>query len=359
MLVDLHPLVLSKADKQKFNDLIKREHNHLSITYISAWIGFLLGIITCAINIINIMLPINAHASVYNGVWKLLFDFFGYFTTQSNILVILAYLFFLTMFKTRIFNSRNFVLAVGIYINLTMVTYWTIMLPQWIMHELDSYLWWSIFCSISFHLACPIIYDLFLLSNINYPCKKIKNPLNRIHSHFFPWMLLIYPICYILWVVLINFTKLPESAFRPDVCSITGAPLFPGILIGKDHAYASIYNQITNFNPKCFIVKYGYGDDPNIACYDDSSGGNILYALIGGPVGFVLFVNYIWIVSFNNFFTTPKEMRKELHHKYKTYESQNATIFSKYVGNFCKELKVTNLKKKSHKYGKKRNNTKN
>ena len=359
MLVDLHPLILSKADKQKFNDLVKRKHNYSSVTYICAWVGFLIGITTCAINVTNIMLPINAQASVYNGAWKLLFDFFGYFTTQSNILVIFTYLLFLTMFRTRLFNTRNFVLVVGIYINLTMMTYWTIMLPQWIMHELDTYLWWSIFSSISFHLICPIIYDIFLLSNINYPCKKIKNPLNRIYSRFFLWSLLIYPICYVLWVIIINFTKLPESAFRPDVFSVTGVPLCPHVLIGEDHAYASIYNQITNFNPKCFIIKYGYGDNPNIACYDDSSGGNILYILVETPITFILLINYVWIVSFNNHFSTPKEMTKELHHQYKIYESQNAAVFSKYVGNFCKEINVISSKKMSNKYGKRQSNTKN
>ncbi len=351
MFVDLQPLILSKTNKRKFNDLVKREHNRLSVTYISAWIGLISGILTCAINVTNIMLPINAYTSVYNGVWRLLFDFFGYFTTQSNILVILTYVFFLTLFKTKMFNNRNFVLAVGIYINLTMMTYWTIMLPQWIMHKLDTYLWWSIFDTISFHLVCPVIYDIFLLSNINYPCKKIKNPLNRMYSHFFSWSLLIYPICYMLWVILINFTKLPESAFRPDVYSIDGASLFPDVLIGKDHAYASIYNQMTNFNPKCFIIKYGYGWNPNVACYDNHSGGNILYLLVGMPVSLVLFFNYIWIVSFNNRFSTPKEMTKELHQKHKIYEFHNANVYSKYVRNFCRELNAINSKKKSHKYG--------
>ena len=89
------------------------------------------GLLTCTILITNILLPQNNDISVYGTIgYKILFNFFTYFTEQSNILVIITYFLFLTLYRTRLFNNRNLVLAVGIYINLTMFTYWTIMMPQ-------------------------------------------------------------------------------------------------------------------------------------------------------------------------------------------------------------------------------------
>ena len=170
MIVDLKLLHLAKNDYKKFRMLWKRKHNIKSSTFWLAFAGLLLGIATCMINIWNILLPENEYLSVYGAVWsKLVFNFFAFFTQQSNIIVIFAYILFFTCFKTKIFNNRNFLVAVGIYINTTMITYWVVMLPEWIMGTLDAYAWWSIFSSLAFHLFCPIIYDLFLLINVNYP----------------------------------------------------------------------------------------------------------------------------------------------------------------------------------------------
>ena len=164
MFIDLKNVQLSKHDQKKFLKLLKRDHNYNSVTYWCAWIGFMFGLSTCAILISNILIPQNNEMSVYGTIgYKILFNFFTYFTQQSNILVIITYFLFLTLYKTRLFNNRDFVLAVGIYINLTMFTYWTIMLPQWVEHKLESYVWWSVFSNLSFHLFCPIIYDIFLL----------------------------------------------------------------------------------------------------------------------------------------------------------------------------------------------------
>ena len=338
MLIDLKNIKLSKVDQQKFTNVFKRKHNYKSATYILAWVGFLLGLATCAIEISNTVLPEYRLLSIYDHVgFKLLFDFFAFFTQQSNIIVIITYLLFLTLFKTRIFNNRNLLVATGIYINLTMFTYWIVMMPQWVMHELDTYVWWSVFANLSFHLFCPIIYDFFLLFNVNYPYKKIKNPLNRLHSQSFVPLLFIYPLFYMTFAIIINFTKLPPEAFRHDIKSINGIDIFDELI--NNHPYVSIYNAFTNFNSKCWISHIGYGNNPNEACFDDTSSGNILYLLIVFPIAVIFMLNITWVMSVNNHYSTPKPMMFAVIKGWKQNEINNANIYSKYLDVFTKELK--------------------
>ena len=355
MFIDLKNVQLSKHDQKKFLKLLKRDHNYNSVTYWCAWIGFMFGLSTCAILISNILIPQNNEMSVYGTIgYKILFNFFTYFTQQSNILVIITYFLFLTLYKTRLFNNRDFVLAVGIYINLTMFTYWTIMLPQWVEHKLESYVWWSVFSNLSFHLFCPIIYDIFLLWNPNYPYNGIKNPLNRLHSLSFFWILLIYPFFYAIYAIIINFIQLSPEAFNQNVSFLRD-----GVLISPDvedqhkilmneliteHNFASVYNQITNFNSKCWIIKFGFRDNPNIAYYDTKSVGNVFYVLIISPITLILVINILWIISMNNHFSTPKSMMMAILFEHKRTETRNAVIYSKYVKTFHKKVQKKNRK---------------
>ncbi|MBQ2349474.1 MAG: hypothetical protein II392_01520 [Mycoplasma sp.] len=352
MLVDLKVIKLSKVDKQKLAFSIKRKHNFKSITYFLAWSGFLLGLVTCAIEISNTLLPEYRLLSVYDDVgYKLFFEFFAFFTQQSNIIVIITYFLFLTLYKTRIFNNRNIVLAAGIYINLTMFTYWIIMMSQWVLHQLDTYVWWSVFASLSFHLFCPVIYDFFLFTNVNYPYKKIKNPLNRLHSSSFIPILLIYPLLYMLFAIIINFIKLPPEIFRTDIKNISGELIYNDL--ANNHPFASIYNAITCFNSRCWIIHIGLGNNPNEACFDDTSSGNIFYILVSMPIALIFMLNIIWIVSINNHYTTPKSMMLSVIKEWKLNEIQNANIYSKYLNDFSEELKNNSQYKKNKKYAKK------
>ena len=240
------------------------------------------------------------------------------------------------MFKTRIFNNQNLVVATGVYINLTMITYWIVMMPQWVMHRLDTYVWWSVFSNLSFHLFCPIIYDFFLLFNTNYPYKKIKNPLNRLHSPTFIPTLFIYPLFYMAFAIIINFTKLPPEAFRSDITNINGINIFNELV--NNHPYASIYSTITNFNSKCWTLHIGLGSDPNEACFDDTSSGNILYILIAFPIALLLILNIVWVMSVNNHYSTPKSMMLAVIKGWKQNEINNANIYANYLDIFIKEL---------------------
>ncbi len=349
MIIDLKNIQLSKYDRKKFSKLLKRNHDYNSVTYWCAWIGFMFGLLTCTILITNILLPQNNDISVYGTIgYKILFNFFTYFTEQSNILVIITYFLFLTLYRTRLFNNRNLVLAVGIYINLTMFTYWTIMMPQWVAHKLVSYAWWSVFGTISFHLVCPVIYDFFLLWNPNYPCSSIKNPLNRLHSSLFPWILLIYPFCYALYVIIINFTKLPPEVFNQNVVFCENG-IFYYVSDGEEwkkrfteltttHNFVSVYNQITNFNSNCWFIKYGTDTDINIAYFDTESAGSVFYVLIVSPVALIFIINVLWIITMNNHFSTPKTMMMEILFEYKRIKAKNATIYSRYVKTFNKKI---------------------
>ena len=350
MLIDLKVIKLSKADYKKFTNIFKREHIYKSPTYIFASIGFWLGLITCAISLWNIFLPEYESLSVYGAAaYKLLFEFFAFFTQQSNIIVIITYFLFLTMFKTRIFNNRNLVVAAGIYINLTMFTYWTMMMPQWVMHTLGTYVWWSVLSNISFHLVCPVIYDLFLLFNVNYPYRKCKNPLNRLHSPSFIPTLFIYPFLYMIFAIIINFIKLPPEAFRTDIQNLNGEFIWDDLV--NNHPYASIYNAITCFNSKCWIIHIGLDDNPNMACFDDTSSGSIFFVLVVFPVGLIFMFNVVWIISVNNHFTTPKPMMSAVIKQWKINEIDNAKIYAGYLQEFRNELETRHLK--GRKYAKK------
>ena len=345
MFVDLKPLPLAKNDYNKFKMLWKRKHNTKSSTFWLALAGLLLGIATCVINIWNILLPENEYLSVYGVVWsKLVFNFFAYFTQQSNIIVIFAYILFFTCFKTKIFNSRNFLVAVGIYINMTMITYWLVMLPEWIMGTLDTYAWWSIFSSLAFHLFCPIIYDLFLLINVNYPYKKIKNPMNRIHTKRFVIYVLIYTIMYAIFLVLINFVKLPMSAFRLGITDIDGNDI--SIML-PNHPYASIYNIISNFNDKCWNIVYHNPQHPELgSCFNVESKGQIFYILLIFPLGIILTANFIWIIGLNNHKSTPKSMRVDMIRKIAMNNVENKNIYLKHLTNFEKQIRSSSMENK-------------
>ena len=351
MIVDLKQLALTKNDYGKFKLLLKRKHNIKSSTFWLAWVGLLLGLACCMINIWNILLPENANLSVYGAVWsKLLFNFFGYFTQQSNIIVIFAYFLFLTCFRTKIFNNRNLLVAVGIYINTTMITYWLVMFPEWVMGTLSTYSWWSIFSTLAFHLFCPIIYDLFLLINVNYPYKKIKNPMNRIHTKHFVIYVLIYTVIYAIFAVMINFIRLPVSAFRTDVRDLDGNLVN---LMIEHHPYASIYNIITNFNQQCWNIVYFNPLHPDLGvCFDVNSKGQIFYILLVFPVGIILAANFIWIIWVNNHKSTPNSMRIDVLRESVMINEEDKKIYRKHLMNFEKLIWISSKKSK------KKNNTK-
>ena len=341
MIVDLKLLTLSKADYDKFKTLWKRKHNFKSSTFWLAILGLVLGITTITINIWNVLSPANEYLTVYGATWsKILFDSLGYFTQQSNTIVIITYILFLTCFRTKIFNSRNLLVAAGIYINLTMTTYWFLMFPEWIMGTLSTYAWWTIFTTISFHLFCPVIYDLFLFINVNYPYKKIKNPMNRIHSKYFVPSVLIYIALYSMFLVMINFIRLPEDAFRTTIFDLDGQPIFSELV--KSHPYASIYNVLTNFNQDCWNIRYFNPTFPELGvCYNTNSYGQILYMLLIFPLLIILGGNLVWVIVVNNHKATPKTMRIDVLRQKVMIDQEIQGIYRKHLTNFEAQVVIS------------------
>lgn len=167
------------------------------------------------------------------------------------------------------------------------------MFPTWANNgEMDS-TWNMMIASIIFHLNCPIIYNLFCFLNPSYPYKNgFINPIKRIDNKIYSFILWAYLLFYSVYAITINYIQLPAHVY------IDGHPR-----------------------------------------YDLNSSGNPVQLLGLAAMGILYFVIEKLVFAYNNFLTTPVEMRNEsLYLNYKYNDSKKA-IYEKYCKDALKSIK--------------------
>ncbi len=266
-----------------------RKHNfHSPVFWLAIICLFfeLLGLIT---GILNVSLPQFANESIFAAIGaKLWFGYFHYFTTLTNLILFCYLVLFLFLFKTRIFNNRNFATAVALYINMVMIAYWIVMSPQWFSGKyFDNYSWAAVVESISYHLIAPILFDVIYCIGVNYPYKNSdsSNPKNWIDKSKIWKYLFIYLLVYSAYIVAINFISLPVSWFRNDLQSLA-----------YQHSYVSVYGWITNFNFKCYNLHFVNG----IIQFNTESTGSLVYLCVSLAMLALTILIYEAVIYFNN-----------------------------------------------------------
>lgn len=325
------------SEWNKVIDSVKnyRYHDFKSWIFWLAVIGFGCGIIGFTLAILNMTLPSNENASIFEATWaRLWFGIFHYFTNQTNLILLIYYLLFFFFFKTFIFKRKDLTAIVCLYINLVMFSYWFIMFPQWLKGDMFDNSIYGIIQTMLFHLVTPIIFNCFVFFGANYPLKKIKNPLNRIYTRHFIWIPIVYIFIYSIYTVVINFISLPPQIFRPDLIDQL-----------KDHYYVSVYGSLTNFNSACFNIKY-VGTEIEI---NKDSTGNILNTLHVFAILFLYVLILVTIMKVNNYLTTPKAMLMDINESNNQYIKTQQNILTKYSiqleKEYCKNKKCLTVKK--------------
>jgi hypothetical protein len=223
--------------RQKYMQII-RKHNRKSAAYILAWIGMLVGIATMTFSLCIRILPQyidnNIFSKWYYIIW---FDWLEQFTIQNNFLLIIFYALWLFAIKTKIFNSNKFLVFVASWIVLVFAVAWFMMSPVYVLQGSVDVSVNIAVDNVLIHLVTPGLFVIFFYFASKYPASNIKNIMKFSRTWCFAF---IYPLLYFTYVVVINFIKLPDDAFRAS----------------NPHGYVSVYSILTNYNPRCIVPKW-------------------------------------------------------------------------------------------------------
>lgn len=323
-----------ELEKKEFDYLTRpiahKKHRVKSLCFWFAIAGLIFEVFGLIIYILKVTLPECSHLLLYKAAWaKVWFGYLHYFTTQSNLIVLLYFIFFLCLFKTKIFNNRNFATAVACYINLTMITYWVCMGWMWFNGDMFKEIWFTWVASFTYHLICPVLFDFHYFYGVNYPyrTKDLKNPLNRIYLKNFWAYLLIYLVIYGAYAFIINFIQLPTDIYRDDIISTMGSQL-------DGHQYATVYGFITNFNKNCYNT---LDNENGWLMFDTTSTGNIFYVMVIFPLAALFAGIYLAVVELNNQAATPEKLADAIDDNKKQYKSKEKELRHEYAKIFHQE----------------------
>lgn len=284
----------------KFHELTfkKRKHKFNSVSFLTALSGFIFTLAGLVLVVLLNTLSIYNQHNLYQKLWaQIVFGVLSFMTSQGNIMVLIYWLFFLVLFKTRIFATHKFGVFVWSYANFVMLAYWMIVFPQWISGNAFDNSAISMTSSIIQHLVTPLLFNIHMIASSNYPYqKRVKNVSGYIYSKTFILVLASYAVIYLAYVIGINFISLPIDTFRTDLHPV----------VAQNHSYITIYGLITNFNSHCFSTKY---DESMHLVFDDASSGKLFNLLFV----FAIFVFYILLgyllIFINNRLCTSKNWR--------------------------------------------------
>lgn len=157
--------------------------------------------------------------SKYLPEHNLWFNFFGFFTWQTELLMLVVCIMYFFNIKYHFIKTPTLLLCGIGYLTVTFLSFNGVLLIFQPKSNFTSPLWWALNAPI--HMICPIMCFLFTLFVFRIE-KKVKGfHLNLKLRHFLIFM--IYPTLYAIYVVAINFVKIKTSGGW-DCPSIYGAP---------------------------------------------------------------------------------------------------------------------------------------
>ena len=316
-----------------FSHFYIRKHNFKSVKFIFAILGIFIGLVGGLLSICQNLDEKWANTQqLFDPIWaRIIFNFLLYFTNLTNILLIVYYILFLTAYRTRIFNSNSFTIAINIYINLVMIVYWIFMFPYWLMGQTEEFTTYSIIYTLIYHLVTPIFHNVHTYANSNYPYDKNeinKNLFNCIYGKIIWFVLWIYVVVYGVILISVNFTPLPNWIFRGEI---------EAAIVSKSgdfkHFYYSIYGTFSNINSKCY--NWDFHDLEQIKITNDTGSFTQLTMIFPVAITFILIEKVC--IALNNWLNLPKALVKELKKINDEHLKSQRNLIEKYWKKFISD----------------------